>query len=121
MAIGNTSPVWAWEVNGWMAVREYEVEGYLVRRVVGVGGRCEKFIPEVRNGWPDRIVLLPDGVMVWVETKKPKGGKLDPLQIHAHKILRGLGQRVEIVWTKAEADRLIEELTGGEKATSPDR
>lgn len=86
---------------------ERDVEGYLTRRVVAAGGRCEKFLPEIRNGWPDRIVLLPGKVTVWVETKRPKGGKLEPLQIHAHKILRSLGQDVEVCWTKADADRIV--------------
>ena len=86
---------------------ERDVEKYLTHRVVEAGGRCEKFIPEIRNGWPDRIVLLPGGVSVWVETKKPKGGKLEPLQIHAHKVLRSLGQDVEVCWTKAAADRIV--------------
>lgn len=93
-----------------MAVREFEVERHLVRRVTDAGGRCEKFIPDVRAGMPDRIVLMPGGVLVWVELKKPKGGRLSSLQEYKHKVLRDLGQRVEVVWTKEEADRLIDQL-----------
>lgn len=94
---------------------EREVEQHLVRVVAAAGGRCEKFAPDHRAGWPDRIVLLPQGRMVWVETKKPKGGRLDDLQKYAHRILRSLGQRVEVVWTKEEADRLVAEMLGGKK------
>ena len=89
---------------------ERDVEQYLVRSVRSAGGRCEKFIPDYRAGWPDRIVLLPGGVSAWVELKRPRGGRLSPQQRHAHKVLRGLGQRVAVVWTKEDVDRLIAEL-----------
>lgn len=88
-------------------VREREVEMYLIRCAQSVGGRCEKFSPDHRAGWPDRILILPQGRLVWVELKKPKGGRLSDLQLHAHKILRDLGQRVAVVWTKDQAEELI--------------
>ena len=91
-------------------MREREVESHLRRKVEQAGGRCEKFIPDLDNGMPDRIVMLPGGVLVWVETKKPRGGKLSEIQKLQHRRLRALGQRVEVVWTKDEADRLVEEL-----------
>ena len=94
-----------------MAVREREIEGYLRRRVEQAGGRCVKFIPDVDNGMPDRVVMLPGGVLLWVETKKPKGGKVSSLQREQHRRLRALGQRVEVVWTKEDADALLSELT----------
>lgn len=93
-----------------MAVREREVESYLRRRVEQAGGRCEKFIPDLDSGMPDRVVMLPGGVLVWVETKKPKGGRVSKLQCVQHDRLRRLGQRVEVVWTKEQADALVAEL-----------
>lgn len=86
---------------------ETEVERYLRERVESAGGKCVKFLPDFSRGWPDRIVLLPAGVLVWVETKRPVGGRVDPAQNVAHTILRRLGQRVEVVWSKEEADGLI--------------
>jgi len=70
-----------------------------------------KFLPDYKRGWPDRILLLPGGVSVWVETKRPVGGKLSSAQMVAHETLRRLGQRVEVVWTKEAADRLVEGLS----------
>lgn len=70
-----------------------------------------KFIPDYKRGWPDRIILLPGGLQVWVETKRPVGGKPSSAQLVAHEQLRRLGQRVEMVWTKEAADRLVESLT----------
>lgn len=95
-----------------MAVREREVEGYLRRRVEQAGGRCEKFVPDLDSGMPDRVVMLPGGVLVWVETKKPVGGRVTKLQRVQHARLRALGQRVEVVWTKEQADELVDELVG---------
>ena len=91
---------------------ENEVEGHLRRRVEKVGGICVKFLPDFARGFPDRIVLLPGGVLVWVETKRPQGGVLSPAQKVQHVLLRRLGQRVEVVWTKDQADDLIDSLVG---------
>ena len=91
---------------------ENEVEGHLRRRVEKVGGVCVKFLPDFARGFPDRIVLLPRGVLVWVETKRPQGGVLSPVQKVQHVLLRRLGQRVEVVWTKDQADALIDSLVG---------
>lgn len=91
---------------------ENEVEGHLRRRVEKAGGLCVKFLPDFARGFPDRIVLLPGGVLVWVETKRPQGGVLSPVQKVQHVLLRRLGQRVEVVWTKDQADDLIDSLVG---------
>ena len=103
---------------------ENEVEGHLRRRVEKVGGICVKFLPDFARGFPDRIVLLPGGVLVWVETKRPQGGVLSPVQRVQHVLLRRLGQRVEVVWTKDQADDLIDSLVGtgtqGDETTQGD-
>lgn len=91
---------------------ENEVEGHLRRRVEKAGGLCVKFLPDFARGFPDRIVLLPRGVLVWVETKRPQGGVLSPAQKVQHVLLRRLGQRVGVVWTKDQADDLIDSLVG---------
>ena len=89
---------------------ESEVEKYLREQVEKYGGKCVKFIPDFSRGFPDRIVILPHGVLVWVETKRPVGGHVDPAQNVQHVILRRLGQRVEVVWTKEEVDSLVKRL-----------
>lgn len=92
-------------------VAEHEVESYLRRRVEAQGGKCVKFVPDFARGFPDRIVILPHGVLVWVETKRPVGGVLDPYQNLQHTVLRRLGQRVEVVWSKEDADNLLASLS----------
>lgn len=54
--------------------------------------------------------MLPGGVLVWVETKKPKGGALSAVQKHRHKQLRALGQRVCVCWTIEQVDKLMDAL-----------
>lgn len=91
-------------------MREREVEKHLRGLVEARGGECKKFVPDQDPGYPDRVVMLPGGVLVWVELKKPKGGKVSSLQKYRHAELRALGQRVEVVWTKEQADELITSL-----------
>lgn len=89
---------------------ESEVEACLRRHVEQAGGECRKFSPDYARGWPDRVLLLPGGVLVWVETKRPQDGRLSLAQKVAHIKLRRLGQDVRVVWTKAEAEALVKEL-----------
>lgn len=50
---------------------EKKIEKYLVQSVEQIGGLCVKFPPLFFRGFPDRIVLLPDGLVVFVELKAP--------------------------------------------------
>lgn len=97
---------------GSQKVLETEVERYLRRRVEERGGLCVKFIPDYARGFPDRVLMLPGGTLVWVETKRPEGGRLSPAQNVVHVLLRRLGQRVEVAWTKEQVDQLVGELAG---------
>lgn len=90
-----------------MPTLEREVEAYLRTRVEQAGGLCVKFLPDLMRGMPDRVVILPGGVLVWVETKKPKGGRVSEIQEFRHRTLRALGQAVEVCWTKEDADRIV--------------
>lgn len=86
---------------------ERDVEQYLTARVRAAGGMCVKFSPDSMRGMPDRIVMLPGGVLVWVELKKPKGGKVSEVQRHRHRKLRQLGQQVVVLWSKADVDQFM--------------
>ena len=94
-------------------VLESRVESHLRKKAESMGGMCVKFIPDFARGFPDRILLLPGGVIVWVETKRPVGGRLDGAQNVAHVLLRRLGQRVDVVWSREDADQLLKSLSGG--------
>ena len=50
-------------------MREKYIEQKLVREVKKRGGLCEKW-NSGSSGWPDRLVLLPDGKFGLVEVKE---------------------------------------------------
>lgn len=67
-------------------MREKYIEQKLVREVKKLGGLCEKW-NSGSSGWPDRLVLLPDGKFGLVEVKA-SGKKPRVLQEHRHDQLR---------------------------------
>jgi predicted methyltransferase MtxX (methanogen marker protein 4) len=90
-------------------MREKEVEAALTKAVKGVGGLCWKFVSPGMSGVPDRIVLLPNKPMLFVELKAP-GRKPTPLQSKRHEELRNRGFRVELIDSKEDAKALVLEL-----------
>lgn len=85
---------------------EKKIEKYLVQSVEQIGGLCVKFPPLFFRGFPDRIVLLPDGLVVFVELKAP--GKTPRLiQRKVHRELTALGFRVEVIDTPESVDTFI--------------
>ena len=89
--------------------RERDVESYFNRKVEALGLKIYKFMPDCRNGMPDRLVTLPDSRVVWVEMKTV-GGRLSELQKLRHHELAVSGQVVLTVWTKEQADEVVEQL-----------
>jgi hypothetical protein len=87
---------------------EDAVEAHLVRWVKRERGLCIKvrFI----RGFPDRIVLLPDARILFVELKRPKGGQFEPLQLRWHDKLRKLGFTVRVWRTKGIIDAYFQGL-----------
>ena len=72
-------------------VIEKDIEKKLVALVKKHGGRCEKLVNIGCKGFPDRTVLLPNGKTIYVETKRPKGGKYSPMQDKWRDWLHALG------------------------------
>lgn len=77
-------------------MREKEIEKKLALEAKKRGGLAVKFVSPGFDGMPDRIVLMPEGRMAFVEVKAP-GKRPRPLQIARHKLLRGLGFLVFIL------------------------
>lgn len=61
-------------------MRERELEKQLIDEVKKRGGLCEKWMSGT-VGWPDRIIILPDGKVVYVlDDPIQIGGILDGIQ-----------------------------------------
>jgi len=87
-------------------MRESVIEAYLVKKVKEVGGWPLKFQSSLEAGLPDRIVIFPNGWIVWVELKAP-GKKPRPLQRAQIKRLRIMNQKVVVIDTKHKVDMFI--------------
>ena len=77
-------------------VSEKSIERKLVEAVKNMGGIAPKFVSPGFDGMPDRIVLLPHGLMAFVEVKAP-GKKPRPLQVSRHGLLQRLGFKVYVL------------------------
>lgn len=77
-------------------MREKEIEHHLVMETRKAGGMAVKLVSPSFSGMPDRLVLLGDGKMGFVEVKAP-GQKPRPLQLKRHAMLRRLGYQVFVL------------------------
>lgn len=102
-------------------MREKVIEHHLVMETEKAGGKALKFVSPSFSGMPDRLVLLPDGKMGFVEVKAP-GQKPRPLQLKRHAMLRRLGYQVfvldviETIPSVLEAIAYIPDGKGGDGA-----
>ena len=86
---------------------EKEIEQKLKPLVEGkLRGKCLKFVCPGWRGVPDRILLFPGGRVYFVETKRPKGGKVEPLQTWWKRQLEGLGFTVWHVYNTQQLNEL---------------
>lgn len=87
-------------------MREREIEKYLRERIETAGGMCLKFTSPGRRHVPDRIVLMPHGVVVFVEVKRP-GEMPREGQLREHERLRALGANVAVLDSKPTVDLFV--------------
>jgi hypothetical protein len=90
-----------------LSVKENAIENELVRRVRALGGRAEKVQVLGNRGFFDRLVLLPGGRVLFVECKRPQGGRLSPHQIERIRIYTALGAVACVVSNSADIDALL--------------
>ena len=100
--------VWCGVVCG---VRERAVELALVRAASRAGGIAYKFSSPARRGVPDRIVVLPGGILFFVECKA-SGGRLTRLQALEGRRLERLGFEFFVVDSVERAREIVDEKSG---------
>lgn len=94
-------------------MKEKEIEKRLVREVKSRGGLCWKFTSPGIDGVPDRIVLMENRKIAFVELKAP-GKKMRPLQVHRKLQLEKLGFSVYCVDSFDDIVPMLDEI-GSEK------
>ncbi|PNY20052.1 VRR-NUC domain-containing protein [Streptococcus parauberis] len=92
-------------------MREKQVEQALVKAVKRVGGICPKFTSSGFAGVPDRLVLMPNGKLGFVEVKAP-GKKPRSLQLFRMKQLTDLGFQCFVLDEIDQIPELLERIGG---------
>lgn len=90
-------------------MRESFIEEKLTKAVKQNGGVCWKFTSPGTAGVPDRIILMPEGRIAFVEVKAP-GEKPRPLQQSRHRLLRRLGFKVYVLDALEDIEKIISEV-----------
>jgi hypothetical protein len=75
---------------------EAQIEKKVCDYVKSKGGIAYKFVSPARRSVPDRMIILPNGILFFIEFKKP-GGRLTSGQEREIKRLRDLEQRVYVI------------------------
>lgn len=90
---------------------EKAIEQYLVKKVREAGGMAYKFVSPGNRGVPDRVVVFPDGRIVFAEIKCDTG-ELSAQQNNQIKKLRRLNQTVRVIYSKEEVNMFMSEFGG---------
>ena len=94
-----------------VTVREKVIEQYFVAEVKRLGGIALKLNSTSMKGLPDRLILLPNGVLFFAELKAT-GKKARPLQRFIHQKLQSLGFIVYVIDSMAQVKKIVKDLEG---------
>jgi|TARA_Y100000310_G_C20558410_1_gene751739 hypothetical protein len=88
-------------------ISEAEIEAYFVKCVEkDLGGVALKLEVKGRRGWPDRLAILPNGEVDFVELKTERGG-LSAAQQKRADTLVNLNQRWYILCSLKAVDKWV--------------
>ena len=93
-------------------MREKVIEQKLVQAVKKIGGLAIKFASPGLSGMPDRLVILPESHVAFVEVKAP-GLKPRPLQSRRHELLKRLGCKVYVLDEATQISDLVAKMMKG--------
>jgi len=91
---------------------ERAVESHLCRRVKRAGGEVIKLPVREHAGRPDRLVLMPQGRVYFIELKRP-GKKLEKHQVRERNRLLRMGFNAFAIDTKPGVDYFMAWVTNG--------
>ena len=93
---------------------EKNIERKLVEGVKKQGGVCLKFVSPGRAGVPDRLIILPEGRIIFAELKT-EIGRLSKIQIHTIEGLKKLGADVRVLYGMQDVKNFLKEIESGVK------
>jgi hypothetical protein len=88
-------------------IKESAVERELKARVAALGGECMKVTTPGMRGFFDRLIVLPGGLVIFCEIKRPKGGRLSPHQRRYAARLAALGVAIALIRNATDIDALL--------------
>jgi hypothetical protein len=88
-------------------MKEATVEYHFCSEVNRRGGLALKLVGYL--GMPDRLAIMPGGVCLFAEIKRPRGGRVSAAQRHRIAWLIARGHRACVLKTKEEVDECLAE------------
>ena len=88
---------------------ESKIENWLVEQIKQMGGIADKFTSPANPGVPDRLVIMPNGKIYFVELKAD-WGRLSNIQKWQRERYRKHGADVRCIKGMDEAKAFVEEL-----------
>jgi hypothetical protein len=89
--------------------RESVIVRMVVKAILARDGIVDKVESRSRRGYFDLIAVL-SGAVFFIETKRPRGGRLLPHQKFLHEAYRKAGARVELIRSEADLNRWLSTL-----------
>lgn len=90
-------------------MEERKIENKLRNEIKKISGLALKFISPGMSGVPDRIVMLPEGKVIFVELKAP-GERMRKLQLLRKKQFEMLGFKVLCIDSVEGVNNFIKEI-----------
>ena len=90
-------------------MREKDIEAWIRREIMKLGGMFLKFVSPGNDGVPDRIAVFPDGRVVFTELKA-KNGKLSAVQMYQIDRLISMNQQVCVVYGMGGAEKFLQDM-----------
>ena len=93
-------------------MKEKHIEQKLVKETKAMNGIAPKLVCPGFDGMPDRMILLPEGHIGFVEVKQP-GKEPRPLQAARHRMLQNLGFKVYVLDDEKQIGGIIDDIMQG--------